>query len=386
MSITSQLLWVAPQRQLMRYQQAVSSLGVGVLVVDTAEQLLYQTRVQPPLAILLDDQIVKSVSQLDLIGLLRRRAHLANTPILCFGPSETKVQLDRLNSGADLYLYENSEPQLLMLYLERLLSRERAAAEMRETLAHLRRFERTHKEAEKVKDDLTHMLVHDLKSPIASIMGLIEHARDVSDDANHANLHELLDLAYGESQHLLNLAANILDVRRMREGAMPFAPTTVPSVSAIIKTARGDVTASAKERYVSVIVRPEAETIFADPELLRRVFANLYANAIKHTSKGGHIDFRVWKEDDHYVLSVRDDGEGIPEEDQKRIFKAFEQSRYTIHERFDTGMGLTFCKLAVEKHGGRIWVESKVGRGSNFIFTVPTNVSIPSDDDILLAE
>ena len=78
--------------------------------------------------------------------------------------------------------------------------------------------------------------------------------------------------------------------------------------------------------------------------------------------------------DGNVVLSVRDDGEGIPESDQKRIFNAFEQSRHTIHDRYDTGMGLTFCKLAVEKHGGRIWVESKVGRGSTFYFTLPERV------------
>ena len=113
----------------------------------------------------------------------------------------------------------------------------------------------------------------------------------------------------------------------------------------------------------SILVRPEAENLRADPGLLRRILANLFGNAIKHTRRGGYVDFRAWLEDENYVLSIRDDGEGIPEADQKRIFNAFEQSRHTVHDRYDTGMGLTFCKLAVEKHGGKIWVESKVGRG-----------------------
>ena len=135
-----------------------------------------------------------------------------------------------------------------------------------------------------------------------------------------------------------------------------------------------------------MLVRPEAERLFVDKALLRRILANLFANAVKHTRRGGHVDFRAWKEDENFVLSVRDDGEGIPLEDQKRIFNAFEQSRHTVHDRFDTGMGLTFCKLAVEKHGGEIWVESKVGRGSTFYFTVPVEAKELLTDGVILAQ
>jgi signal transduction histidine kinase len=143
----------------------------------------------------------------------------------------------------------------------------------------------------------------------------------------------------------------------------------------LAKTSLGDVTASKSEREFSFIVRPEAEEIYADPGLMRRVIANLFSNAVKHTRRGGKVDFRAWQQGEEYHISIRDDGEGIPDMDQKRIFNAFEQSRHTIHDRFDTGMGLTFCKMAVEKHGGKIWVESKVGRGSTFYFTLPTRIA-----------
>lgn len=181
-------------------------------------------------------------------------------------------------------------------------------------------------------------------------------------------------MAQIESHHLLNLAANILDVRRMKEGHMPYQPETIASLTELAKAALADVSGGPRDRNFGFLVRPEAEQVFGDPKLLRRILANLMANAIKHTRRGGYIDFRAWSKDGNVVLSVRDDGEGIPESDQKRIFNAFEQSRHTIHDRYDTGMGLTFCKLAVEKHGGRIWVESKVGRGSTFYFTLPERV------------
>ena len=380
------LLWAAPPHHRERFADAVAALGVPVTPVDSAEALLYSTRAQAPLAILLDDATVKSVSQLDLVALLRRRKHLAHTQIICFGPDSLEQHLAVLESGASFYLGDATPPQLVTRYLAKTLERERADAGLRETLSRLRQLEQAHKESERVKEDLTHMLVHDLKSPIASVMGLLEHSLDITRDSSDIyGLRELLGLAHGEAQHLLNLAANILDVRRMKEGNMPYYPNLIGSLGELAKTALGDVSLSVKERQVSSIVRPEAESFYADGALLRRILANLFANAVKHTRVGGHVDFRAWKDEQSYVLSVRDDGEGIPEEDQKRIFNAFEQSRHTLHDRFDTGMGLTFCKLAVEKHGGKIWVESKVGRGSTFYLSIPLNVNVPLEaDDLLL--
>ena len=245
--------------------------------------------------------------------------------------------------------------------------------------------EEEYKNSERVKDDLTHMLVHDLKSPISSVMGLLEHTVDLLRDSPDLETPvELLTLARVESQHLLNLSANILDVRRMKEGHMPYSPSKIERLSEIAQKALQDVNGAPRDRNFSFLVKPEAESLFADAELLRRILANLFSNGIKHTRRGGYIDFRAWQRDENFVLSVRDDGEGIPEADLKRIFNAFEQSRHTVHDRYDTGMGLTFCKLAVEKHGGEIWVESKVGRGSTFFFTLPTDIEKASTRQTLV--
>lgn len=380
------LLWAAPAAERITFADAIAGLGVPLVPLETAQTLLYHTRSQAPLTILLADSLVAEVVQLDLIALLRRRKHLAQTPIVVLGAPDLERHAAVLASGADLYLSTSTPPLLVGTYLKKLLEREHAAASLREVLARLRQAEASQQEADRVKDDLTHMLVHDLKSPVASVMGLLEHALDITEGSSDIyGLRELLGLARGEAQHLLNLTANILDVRRMKEGHMPYRPAWIESLSDLSRIALGDVNLSLRERHVSVLVRPEAERLMGDSDLLRRVLANLFANAVKHTRQGGHIDFRAWREDTRFVLSVRDDGEGIPIEDQKRIFNAFEQSRHTIHDRFDTGMGLTFCKLAVEKHGGTIWVESKVGQGSTFLFTLPLEVSVPSDaSDLLL--
>ncbi|MBX3139515.1 MAG: HAMP domain-containing histidine kinase [Trueperaceae bacterium] len=354
----------------------VESVGLVGQVFTDVEQLLYHTRgANVPDALLLDHGLTERVPSLELVALLRRRKGFEDVPFLYLGPATPELQTRVLEGGADAYITLPTRPELVKAYLGRLLERRMAESAMRKAFEGARRFEQAYKESERMKDDLIHMLVHDLKSPISSVMGLLEHSLEMlrGQGGDH-DVEELLKMAQIESHHLLNLAANILDVRRMKEGHMPYQPESIASLTELAKAALADVSGGPRDRNFGFLVRPEAEQVFGDPKLLRRILANLMANAIKHTRRGGYIDFRAWSKDGNVVLSVRDDGEGIPESDQKRIFNAFEQSRHTIHDRYDTGMGLTFCKLAVEKHGGRIWVESKVGRGSTFYFTLPERV------------
>lgn len=367
------LVAAASEERGQALAEAIRETSPEVMVLTDVESLLYHTRGTVPLALLLERSLITKVPQLDLISLLRRRKPLAELPIVVLGPAQPEPHAAALDSGADVYLGLPTQASVIRAALARILARRQAEMALRETLGQLRQIEEAYKESERVKDDLIHMLVHDLKSPISSVMGLLDHSLEIMRSApeGDAGIAELLSLARTEAQHLLSLAANILDVRRMKDGHMPYHPAQVKDLSALAKQALQDVTSAPKERNFSVLVRPEAETLYADPNLLRRILANLFSNAIKHTRQGGYIDFRAWRQDEAFVLSVRDDGEGIPEQDQKRIFNAFEQSRHTIHDRYDTGMGLTFCKLAVEKHGGQIWVESKIGRGSTFFFTLP---------------
>lgn len=360
-------------------RRVTDELGYASEVFTDVEALLYHTRGAVPEALVIEQALIDRVPQLDVLALLRRRTALAEVPFLVLGADEGDRHARAIAAGADVFLALPTRPAVLRAQLSRLLDRRQRDVQLRSALERARSFEQAFKDAERVKDDLTHMLVHDLKSPIASVMGLLDHSIEMLEGAGaDASVSELLALARNESQHLLNLAANILDVRRMKEGHMPFQPATIASLTDLAKEALGDVAGGPRERNFGFLVRPEAERLDADPKLLRRVLANLLANAIKHTRRGGYIDFRAWQQDDAFVLSVRDDGEGIPEADQKRIFNAFEQSRHTIHDRFDTGMGLTFCKLAVEKHGGTIWVESKPGKGSTFFFTIPAQVPAPT--------
>ena len=367
------LVAMSNEKKAKQILKLVDQIGLEGAVVTKIESLLYYTRSDIPAALVLEHDLVKDI-KINIIALLRRRSHLSDMPIVYLGPKNSELHVAALKIGADIYIDLPTQPSVISANLERLWKNRQTAISLREALANLHNLEKAYQESERMKDDLTHMLVHDLKSPIASVMGLLDHSMEllkVGSNTDGEIIQELLSLARTESQHLLKLAANILDVRRMTEGHMPFNPVELTDLSKLAKEAMQDVTGDLSEREFSLLIRPEAKKITADPELLRRILANLFANAIKHSRRGGHIDFRAWLQEDSYVLCVRDDGEGIPAQDLSKIFNAFEQSRYTAHNRYDTGMGLTFCKLAVEKHGGKIWAESVVGRGSSFYFTIP---------------
>lgn len=366
------------------------SLRLNYKVTANAEDLLVNIRHSVPRALLIEDDFIAIVQEHNLIALLRRREALASIPIVVLGKGGSSRQMELINSGADIYLTLPIKPVLLQTYIKHLLTKQSSQSVLQQELTKLRDIEKDYKESERIKEDLTHMLIHDLKSPIASVMGLLDHSIDMlkaetAQDPNKTSgaqedVLELLTLATNESQHLLTLASNILDVRRMREGHMPYNPEWIEDLNDLVQKALYDATGNPSDRNFDVIITPEAKRIFADQGLLRRVITNLLSNAIKHTRRDGYIDFRAWREGEAYLLSVRDNGEGIPEADQRRIFNAFEQSRHTVHDRYDTGMGLTFCKMAVEKHGGEIWVESKMGRGSTFYIKIPTQ----PDETIIL--
>lgn len=351
-----------------------------VMHVRDAETLLREAHVYPPAVALLYAG-TPGVPLAEVLPLLRQRAELAGTYWLAVG---TQGLGALLAAGADALISDATPPDALALQVRTLLARAAQHAEARERLEQFQRRLDTWEHEERVRDQLVHMLVHDLKNPIAAVMGLLEIVDDdhrVPDDAR-----ELVRVARDETQHLLHLAVNMLDVRKIQAGKMRLRSELVfsPMFEEVIEQARSDVGSGLRDRHLRVEVTPNLSPCTADPEILRRILANLISNALKHTVTGGLIQVRVWQENEATCVLVRDDGEGIPEEDIPNLFAAFEQSRLTLHGRFDTGMGLAFCKLAVEEHGGRIWAESKRGRGATFTFTLPLAQDSEDDDFVEL--
>ena len=220
---------------------------------------------------------------------------------------------------------------------------------------------------EKLRDDLTHMAVHDLRNPLMIIFGLldvleIEEAPNLSDSTR-----KFLQIARLSAEDLRNMIGSILDVSKLAAGEMKLQC----DLQALIRTVTATTKPLPGNRTVTLAVPASPVTIAADIVLLRRVLQNLFSNALRYTPSGGDIRIAVTGPSNGEVrIAVTDAGSGIAPEYHQRIFEKFGQVEEP-NNRTGTGLGLTFCKLAVEAHGGRIGVESEVGKGSTFWFTLP---------------
>ncbi len=224
---------------------------------------------------------------------------------------------------------------------------------------------------EKLRDELTHMIVHDLRTPLTSIIGGLDLI--LSSEYDPAILQEFVPLAHGSAAMLLEMVNTLLDINKMESGQMELQVAPV-DLRELADTAVDRVRGLAAERRHSLTTETcEGCTVVdADGEKLSRVLINLLGNAIKFTQDGGTIVLRVACDEDGVTLSVADNGPGIPEEYRERIFEKFGQvDTAGARRRHSTGLGLTFCKMVAEAHGGRVWVDSEVGKGSTFSVFIP---------------
>jgi signal transduction histidine kinase len=228
------------------------------------------------------------------------------------------------------------------------------------------------------------MIVHDLKSPLSSVLGSLDYvlmsAKELS--AEHK---KLLSLGSKAGKDQLRMIQNLLDLGKMEEGKLEIKPESFPLLDLAAKCV-DDLEANMyrEGKMVSVEIPKNFPKMWADRDLIYRVLSNLLSNALKHTSKGAEISLRadVDEEGKSIVISVRDTGEGIPAEYLEKVFEKFGQAELRKQSfRVGSGLGLTFCKLAVEGHGGKIWAESQVGRGSEFFVRLP----MPAPDAVVEA-
>jgi PAS domain S-box-containing protein len=225
---------------------------------------------------------------------------------------------------------------------------------------------------ERMREDLTHMVIHDLRNPLGSIMGSLQliHTAYVERDQT-LPVGKLLRIAMNSGQKLYRLIDSLLDLGRLEAGETALNKTRVrPDLLAQEAMDQVQPLALNKEQSLETRVAPDLLEISADHDMLLRVLTNLLDNAIKFAPRKGHIALRIVQAGNEMLFTVSDTGSGIPPEYRQRIFDRF--VRLESPEGVGgVGLGLAFCKLAVEAHAGRIWVESEVGQGSQFKFTLP---------------
>lgn len=225
-------------------------------------------------------------------------------------------------------------------------------------------------ELEQLRQDLISMIVHDMKSPLSGIVGSLDYL--LKSGKNLKTQKEILAITRKSTDNLLELVQNLLDVSRMEDGKLKLNFEQI-KIKDFIKdiTDNFQVIAESEEKTFSFSVEDNLPIIKVDKGIIKRVMNNLLFNSLHHTINNGKIWLNVSKINGNIQFEIGDDGVGIPEEYRTRIFEKFVQvEKKRAHLRTGTGLGLTFCKMAVELHKGNIWVESKEGKGSKFFFTL----------------
>ncbi len=242
-------------------------------------------------------------------------------------------------------------------------------------------------ELEQLRQDTIDLIVHDLRHPISSLFGAIKILEMVlPEDVLEAN-QQLLNIANSNCDHLQLMVDSLLDVTQLEadDAQLKLGPTDLPY---LIKDAIGRASIITDMENITVKFAPAdaLPSITADQEKISRVVGNLLNNAIKYTPSGGQVTITTESQDDYVVVSVIDTGPGIPPEDRERIFDRFIQLSGNLSRVSGFGLGLAFCRLAVETHGGRIWVEPGDNEiGSRFIFTLPLSTDVSKNQPIAIA-
>ena len=227
------------------------------------------------------------------------------------------------------------------------------------------------KELDGLRDDLTSMIYHDLRSPLANIVSSLDVITHMVPEEERETVQSILRIAENSTDRIQRLVSSLLDVSRLESG-QPVADQTVVDALALTRKVLQDVEPSIRGRKQTLVddLPQELPAIWVDEDMARRVMINLIENSSKYSPTGGTIEVGAQTEEGWVRFWVKDQGAGIPPSEQDHIFDKFTRLRGKS-KASGLGIGLAFCRLAVEGHGGRIWVESETGKGSTFHFTFP---------------
>jgi len=350
-------------------EEYLLAAGYDVRLAPDGRTALALASERPPDLVLLD-VMMPDLSGLEVCRQLKndRRTRLCQV-VLVTALDAAPHRVEGLDTGADDYIAKPVRREEFMAKVRSMLRARRLLAELEEARETVALRNAKLEELEGLKETLMQTLVHDLKNPLAAVLGNLELMERKADESVLHLVRRSKAAAWRMHQMILNL----LDIGQLEEGQLVLHPEPVDAGS-LARKACVEMESGAAQRGVKLeIAADEAVAVMkGDGAVLRRVLDNLLSNAIEHSPQGGTVRVAVALCDEGIEIAVADEGPGVPPEFREKIFEKFQrlESRRSVPGA-NRGLGLTFCRLAVEAHGGTIWVDDAPGSGALFRVLLP---------------
>ncbi|MEM7011012.1 MAG: hybrid sensor histidine kinase/response regulator [Verrucomicrobiota bacterium] len=359
----------APNRKLLA--DSLKAVGYEVRTANDGAEALQLCACTDFDTILLDI-MMPHLTGYEVCAHLRNQERTENIPVLLVSALTSRGdRIEGVEAGANDFLVKPVDIQDLTLRVRNAVRMKRQHDQIKEHYQQLQ-------ELEQMRDNLTHMVVHDMRNLVLGVSGNLDLLKLLCSKAlTDAQLQTVVQANHASAK-LLQMIESLLDISRLEEGKIPVTPDFHD-----FRQLAGDVIEDLGARTFNVTIEVAAESnsmIWCDRELIRRVMQNLVGNAIDFVpEEKGRIQIRFEQQaGGDSLISVSDNGPGVPKEAQDRIFEKFVVDKSISSVRRSSGLGLAFCKLAVEAHGGNIGIESQSESGSRFWFVAPA----PSDTPI----
>ncbi len=342
---------------LQRYGYEIAEAEDGETALEMIEETDYDT-------VLLDIMMPK-MDGYEVCHRLKSNGKTEHIPVLLITAlSDRDSRLKGMHAGADEFLSKPFDSKYLPIRIQNAVRAKRLHDQVEENYYKL-------KASEELRDGLVHMIVHDLRSPLFGIHGNLElHQVDHGPVPNENE--DFVGAALRETKRMIGMVNALLDIHRLENQQMPINATTC-DLREVVDEAVASLGANLARDQVRIEIEEEDMGCHADREILVRIFNNLLNNAAKFSKPGEPIDVHIGRvSEDAVLIEILDNGPGIPLGEEQAVFEKFGQaSEVKGGAQPSSGLGLNFCKLAVEAHGGRIGVDNRMDGGSRFWFILP---------------